>query len=108
VINREYCKKLIISLPGQVHPEQFHKKKEETFHVLFGTVRIQLDGVERVYRPGDVVTVEREVRHKFWSDDGVVIEEISSSHYRDDSFYTDPAIAANQHRKTLLTYWMGA
>ena len=108
VINREYCKKLIISLPGQVHPEQFHKKKEETFHVLFGTVRIQLDGVERVYKPGDVITVEREVRHKFWSDDGVVIEEISSSHYRDDSFYTDPSIAANQHRKTLLTYWMGA
>ena len=31
VINREYCKKYIIALPGQSHPEQYHKIKEETF-----------------------------------------------------------------------------
>ena len=34
VINREYCKKLLVTLPGQFHPEQYHEKKEETFHVL--------------------------------------------------------------------------
>jgi len=28
VINREYCKKLIVVLPGQNHPEQYHKVKE--------------------------------------------------------------------------------
>ena len=32
VINHSYCKKLIIMLPGQKHPEQFHKKKEEMFN----------------------------------------------------------------------------
>ncbi len=36
VINREYCKKLIVVLPGQRHPEQYHKIKEETFVVLDG------------------------------------------------------------------------
>ncbi len=107
VVNREYCKKLIISLPGQVHPEQYHHKKEETFHVLYGQVRLTLDGVEKVYGPGSVITVERGVRHRFVSDTGTVIEEISSSHYKDDSYYTDPAISANKSRKTLLTYWMG-
>lgn len=106
VVNREYCKKLIISLPGQSHPEQYHEKKEETFHVLYGTVRLALDGQEKTYGPGDVITVERGVRHRFVSDTGVVIEEISSSHYVDDSYYTDPAIGANKNRKTLLTYWM--
>lgn len=106
VVNREYCKKLIINLPGQSHPEQFHKKKEETFHVLYGEVHLVLDGVERICRPGDVVTVEREVRHRFASPGGAVIEEISSSHYKDDSYYTDPAIAENKARKTLLTHWM--
>jgi quercetin dioxygenase-like cupin family protein len=107
VVNREYCKKLIISLPGQLHPEQYHHKKEETFHVLYGEVKIALDGVEKVYVPGDVITVEREVRHRFSSATGTVIEEISSSHFRDDSFYTDPAIMSNKSRKTLLTHWMG-
>jgi len=38
VVNRAYCKKLIVVLPGQTHPEQYHKKKEETFHILFGQI----------------------------------------------------------------------
>ena len=36
VINREYCKKLIVVLPGQQHPSHYHKVKEETFQVLSG------------------------------------------------------------------------
>ena len=44
VVNREYCKKLIIMLPGQKHPEQYHEKKEETFVVLYGKIQIFLDG----------------------------------------------------------------
>lgn len=107
VVNRGYCKKLLVSLPDQVHPEQYHKRKEETFHVLHGEVHLQLDGVTRVCHPGDVVTIEPGVRHAFVSPTGCVIEEISSTHFVDDSFYTDEAINHNKDRKTLLTYWMG-
>ncbi len=106
IINREYCKKLLILVPGQAHPEQYHKLKEETFHVLFGNVTVLLDGQRREYAAGDVVTIERGVRHAFSSSTGAVIEEISSTHYVDDSYYTDPAIAANSRRKTLITYWV--
>ena len=45
VVNREYCKKLLVSLPGQKHPEQYHKQKEETFHVLYGSIELELDGL---------------------------------------------------------------
>lgn len=107
VINRGYCKKLLVLLPGQCHPEQFHKQKEETFHVLHGEIRLELDGKPSVCRPGDVVTVEPGVRHAFSSESGAVIEEISSTHVIADSFYTDPAINANRERKTSLAYWMG-
>lgn len=107
VVNRGYCKKLLISLAGQQHPEQYHKKKEETFHVLFGEVDIYLDGEKRTCKPGDVVNVEPGVRHAFQTASGCIIEEISSTHEQDDSFYTDPAIGQNKHRKTWLTYWMG-
>lgn len=106
VVNRGYCKKLLISLPNQVHPEQFHRQKEETFHILFGELQLELDGVKRICKPGDVVTVEPGVKHIFVSPSGSVIEELSSTHYADDSFYTDEAINSNTQRKTLLTYWM--
>jgi sialic acid synthase SpsE/quercetin dioxygenase-like cupin family protein len=106
VVNREYCKKLLVLLPRQVHPEQYHQVKEETFHILYGDVYITLNGQETLYRSGDVVTAERGVRHAMRSETGVVIEEISTTHMVQDSFYTDPAIVANPSRKTLVTHWM--
>ncbi len=106
VVNREYCKKLIAMLPGQTHPEQFHRKKEETFVVLHGRLTLWLDGVEREAGRGDVITVQRGVKHKFFSPEGVVFEEISSTHFTDDSIYTDTTIQSNAHRKTLLTHWL--
>lgn len=106
VVNRGYCKKLLVSLPGQTHPEQYHKKKEETFHIIYGEIMLELDGVPRLCRPGDVITIEPGVRHAFKTESGAVIEEISTTHDKNDSFYTDPAIMANKQRKTLLTYWM--
>ena len=107
VVNRGYCKKLLVSLPGQQHPEQYHNKKEETFHVLHGEVHISLNGEKRVCVPGEVINVEPGVRHAFVSPTGSVIEEISSTHYKDDSYYTDESIMNNKMRKTHLTYWMG-
>lgn len=105
VVNREYCKKLLVVLPGQAHPEQHHLRKEETFFVLHGDLRLSLDGVVQVLGPGDVVTVLRGVKHHFSSDSGAIIEEISSTHDAKDSYYTDSAIMGNPNRKTKLTYW---
>lgn len=106
VVNRDYCKKLLVTLPGQSHPEQVHKIKEETFHVLYGEVILSLDGKSTVCRPGDVVTVEPGTRHAWKSETGAVIEEISTTHVVNDSYYTDEAIMQNTERKTSLTYWM--
>lgn len=106
VVNRGYCKKLLVSLPNQSHPEQYHLQKEETFHVLHGEVHLRLNGELKICKPGEVVTVETGVRHAFTSPTGAVMEEISSTHFKDDSFYTDETINQNPDRKTLLTYWM--
>ncbi len=106
VVNREYCKKLIVMLPGQTHPEQHHKQKEETFVVLHGRLDVWLNDRLVEAGRGDVITVQRGVRHRFQTKEGAVFEEISSTHYADDSFYTDPAVNANPHRKTLLTHWL--
>ena len=106
IVNREYCKKLLVMLPGQVHPEQYHQTKEETFYVVAGEVVISLDGIERTCRAGDVVVVERGTRHMMRAITAVVIEEISTTHVVQDSYYSDPTITASTDRKTLVTHWM--
>jgi quercetin dioxygenase-like cupin family protein len=106
VVNREYCKKLIVVLPGQKHPTQYHKLKEETFHILHGSLTMTLDGVTKEYHAGSVITVEKGVHHAFESKTGAVFEEISSTHHINDSYYVDPAINSNRDRKTFLTHWM--
>lgn len=108
LVNREYCKKLIVMLPGQGHPEHHHKLKEETFLVVHGDITIDLDSVSKVYGPGDLLVVERGMRHSFRTRQGVIMEEISSTHRKGDSFYSDPGIVPVDERKTQISYWLGA
>ena len=102
IINREYCKKLIIQLPRQKHPYHFHKRKEETFHVLFGDLEIEKNGNPIQLKTGDTFLVEPKDWHKFSTVHGVVFEEISTTHYKDDSFYQDEKInnLGRENRKT--------
>lgn len=104
-INREYCKKLIVMIPGQKHPSHYHVKKEETFQVLYGEVIINIHGNEKVYKPGDIVVVERGEKHSFSTMSGAVFEEVSTTHFVGDSYYDDQSIIANKNRKTEMTFW---
>ena len=106
-INREYCKKLIIQLPGQRHPYHHHSQKEEAFQVLYGVMEAEFDGKRRTLHPGDIAVVQRGVKHMFWTDTGTIFEEISTTHINNDSFYDDPAIARlpREARKTKLSNW---
>jgi mannose-6-phosphate isomerase-like protein (cupin superfamily) len=104
-INREYCKKIIIMLSGQENPTHHHKKKEETFHILYGSLTINIGGKETQYRKGELAVVERGQPHSFRSDTGAIFEEVSTTHFADDSYYDDPSIMENPNRKTWLTVW---
>lgn len=90
-VNRAYCKKILAVLPGQSHPTHLHKWKEETFTVLQGVLTVVCDGEERQVAQGESVVVERGVKHSFSSQEGCVFEEISTTHYADDSYYDDQA-----------------
>lgn len=104
-INREYCKKLIILLPGQKHPYHYHVKKEETFHVLYGSMEVDASGNRQTLEAGDMMTVERNVNHNFSSKNGCIFEEVSTTHYKNDSFYQDEEVMKNKDRKTAMTFW---
>jgi N-acetylneuraminate synthase len=104
VINREYCKKLVVVLPRQMHPIHSHKVKEETFQLLWGDLHANLNGTTTYLQPGDKVLVERGTWHSFTSEHGAVFEEISTTHVQGDSFYEDEDITAldPMQRKTIL------
>ena len=107
VVNREYCKKLVIMLPGQSHPTHRHLKKEETFQLLSGDLELVLNGVSRAMAPGDTGLVERGTAHSFSTRTGAIFEEISTTHHPDDSFYEDEAINRLDpiQRKTVVDVW---
>ena len=92
-INREYCKKLLVMLPRQKHPYHYHKKKEETFQLLFGDLEIEADGYATKMVPGDTFLVEPGTWHKFHTLDGAIVEEVSTTHFTNDSFYEDEKIS---------------
>jgi N-acetylneuraminate synthase len=108
IINRSYCKKLVIVLAGQMHPTHAHRVKEETFQLLWGDLDVTLNDTQRVrLRPGDSLLVEPGMRHSFGSTRGAIIEEVSTTHVKGDSYYDDPAIAKLDllERKTIVQDW---
>ena len=108
IINREYCKKYIVVLPGQFHPFHAHRVKEETFQVLYGDLKVQIEGQdEKTLHPGDMQTVLRGEFHCFSSETGAIFEEVSTQHMKSDSYYKDPEIALKDpmERKTFLKKW---
>jgi sialic acid synthase SpsE/quercetin dioxygenase-like cupin family protein len=106
-VSRDYCKKLVVQLPGQQHPSHYHARKEETFQVLYGEMECTVDGHHRKLVPGESVVVMPGVWHSFGTDNGVVFEEISSRDYDNDSFYEDKSInkLARAERKTVVDHW---
>lgn len=104
VVNREYCKKILVLLPGQDHPVHAHHKKEETFNVLSGEMQLLLGDEIKVIKAGEMVTVERGVKHAFSSEKGAIFEELSTTHFTDDSYYDDRSINQNSRRKTNLIF----
>lgn len=107
IINREYCKKLLIILPGQKHPIHLHKVKEETFQLLYGDLTVDLEGKIINMKPGDIQTVLRGEKHSFTSTKGAIFEEVSTKHIKSDSYYEDPKIRSLDpiERKTILRNW---
>ena len=102
IINHSYCKKLIIMLPGQKHPAQFHKVKEESFFILHGTISLTLDKKKFILKSGDLKTIKKNEVHEFSSKHGAVIEELSTEHIKSDSFYLDKKIDNNKNRKSFI------
>ena len=111
IVNQSYCKKYLFIFKNQVHPPQFHKKKKETFLILFGKIELIITFDKKVTRlilnPGQIFTIEPMMIHEFkaLSTHGAVIEEISTESIRSDSYYLDESITKNKSRKSMVSFY---
>jgi N-acetylneuraminate synthase len=107
VVNRTYCKKLVLVLPGQRPPNHRHIQKEETFQLIWGDLELKLNGASLLMHRGQKALIERGVWHSFSSVNGAIFEEVSTTHVIGDSYYEDERISKLDlvQRKTVLTGW---
>jgi len=91
-INRTYCKKIIVVLPGQSHPTHHHLRKEETFELLYGDCELTINDQVHKLILGNTIIINPKDKHSFSSKNGCVFEEISTTHYSNDSIYQEPSI----------------
>lgn len=109
VNNKNYCKKLIYMFYSQSHPAQFHKKKQETFFILYGKIKLVIitknTKKTKILNTGDVITLNTKEIHMFKciSINGCVFEEISTYSNSNDSFYLDQKITRNLNRKSFIS-----
>ena len=108
IVNRDYAKKILVMLPNQRHPSHFHKKKYETFSVIFGDLNLK-DG-RKIYKlkQGDTVDLKKNSYHEFRSGkEGCIFEEISTTSIKSDSFYKSTKInkISRESRKTFIKNW---
>jgi len=109
IYNSKYCKKLLFLFKNQYHPPQFHKKKQETFFVIHGLVNIKIvnknNSKNLVLKVGDLITIFPGEIHSFKciSNDGCVIEELSTKSIKEDSYYLDKTISENKNRKSYIS-----
>jgi len=92
IVNRNYCKKLIIMTKGQSHPTQHHKIKEETFRILHGELELLLNDEKNILKLGDEALVKVGHKHAFKANTDCIFEEISSTSINDDSYYDDEKV----------------
>ncbi len=80
----EYCGKLLYVMKGKMCSMHSHPKKKETFVVLSGQVRMEVDGGLDTLSPGDIVTILPNEFHRFAGITDVKLLEISTHHDDDD------------------------
>jgi mannose-6-phosphate isomerase-like protein (cupin superfamily) len=81
VTNTElYCCKLLTVEKMKVCSRHRHLKKTETFYVFTGSGYIEIGDQLIKVKPKDVVHIPTGVWHRFWTEDCMVLLEVSTHH----------------------------
>ena len=92
--NKKYCGKLLVFKKGKRCSFHYHKKKQETFFLFSGKLKIIVgwknnftptDTKSYVLRPGDCMEIPRNLRHQMIALEDSSLFEFSTTHFEEDS-----------------------
>ncbi len=87
-----YCGKYLYIHDGQTCPRHRHKQKHETFFIVKGRVRMDLDGEIREMGEGDVLPVSQWKYHTFTGLGPALLLEVSQPCEIDDNYFENTTI----------------
>ena len=87
-----YCGKYLFLFDGQKCPLHSHREKHETFFIVKGRVRMNLDGKEIEMKEGGVLPVQTGRTHGFIGMGPALLLEISKPCLIDDNYFENPRI----------------
>lgn len=101
ILNKSYCKKYLVFLGGQNHPEHYHER-EESLKLISGRVDISIEGKLDEMVVDNYYHVPSNKKHHFVSHEDSILEEISTFDHGKGSIYTDQSITERgiESRKT--------
>lgn len=89
--------KIIVQLPGQHYPAHRHPARDEVYTIVWGRLRVEVDGRRHDLGVGDELTVPAGRTHSFESETGAVVREVATQREADSEFLDatiapDPAL----------------
>lgn len=90
-----YCGKFLFVFDGQTCPYHHHDLKHETFFVMRGKVKMNVDGKESVMEPGAVLAMDQGSNHSFIGLGDALLLEISKPCKENDNIFPDKSIGVD-------------
>jgi len=81
-----YCGKILHLLKNYCCSYHYHKVKDETFYILKGSVRMNIEGSVTNMLPGKSIHIKPGTKHQFLGLEESEILEISTQHFDSDSY----------------------
>ena len=87
-----YCGKFLFVFDGQTCPYHHHDYKHETFYIVKGKTKMNVDGEERVMDEGEVLAMPPGVKHSFTGIGPVLLLEASKPCREHDNIFQNKQV----------------
>ena len=91
----DYCMKELHLNKDARCSYHYHKIKKETFYILSGHVKLNIEKDIDNFKPGQYITIEPNTKHSFYGIEDSVILECSSQHFENDSYRLIESVESN-------------
>lgn len=85
VNHNEYCLKYLIFFKNKQFSYHYHLLKKELWHCVYGSFECVMDGNYFIFKQGDKIEIEPNVKHQLQAIKNSILVEVSTRSYTEDS-----------------------